>query len=120
MGLLEAVRAGRRLVLPPTQGVPFMPCTPHLLIAVNAGLDWCVDENIAEASDYLEFGVFRGFTLWYAQALARARGIQDMRFFGFDSFQGLPSVEDDNSRREFQAGSYRSPRAEVELFLDQY
>jgi O-methyltransferase len=40
--------------------------------------------------DYYEFGVFKGHTFLHAQLAARELGLDGMRFFGFDSFQGLP------------------------------
>ena len=98
----------------------FSPCTPHLLLAVHKGLHWCEEKNPSEVGDYLEFGIFRGFTFWYAQALARDMGIQNMRFFGFDSFFGLPPLEGIDKEGEFQEGAYYSSKKEVEKFLNQY
>lgn len=43
--------------------------------------------------DYLEFGVFRGTSFTLAYELARRHRLQDMRFFAFDSFEGLPESE---------------------------
>lgn len=47
--------------------------------------------------DYLEFGVWRGKTLLnavkYARLLKLKNGSRNMRFFGFDSFQGLPKID---------------------------
>lgn len=98
----------------------FMPCTPHLLIAVHQGLEWCKRNGLTENGDYLEFGLFRGFTLWYAQALARGMGLQRMRFFGFDSFFGLPPTRGIDQGSEFHEGAYYSSREEVKSFLTQY
>ncbi len=50
--------------------------------------------------DYLEFGVFQGRTFSAACFLGRECRL-DMRFWAFDSFQGLPSSEG-----EFGAGAY--------------
>jgi hypothetical protein len=43
--------------------------------------------------DYLEFGVARGTSIISAYHLSVAKGIEGMRIFAFDSFQGLPSSE---------------------------
>ena len=43
--------------------------------------------------DYFEFGLWRGKTFCFAHRMKRRYSLADMRFFGFDSFQGLPPVE---------------------------
>ena len=43
--------------------------------------------------DYLEFGVFDGQSLIMAYQVANRSQATDMRFFGFDSFQGLPESD---------------------------
>lgn len=40
--------------------------------------------------DYLEFGVFKGATFAAAHHFAQQRELPEMRFYAFDSFQGLP------------------------------
>jgi hypothetical protein len=42
------------------------------------------------AGDYLEFGVYKGMSFKHAYNLAQQWGHVDMRFYGFDSFEGLP------------------------------
>src|SRR3954453_18610050 len=44
--------------------------------------------------DYFEFGLWRGKTFIYAHEMKLRYGGNGMRLFGFDSFQGLPSVDD--------------------------
>ena len=43
--------------------------------------------------DYLEFGVFRGSSMALAYKCATRGHLEKMRFFGFDSFEGLPDSE---------------------------
>ena len=43
--------------------------------------------------DHLEFGVYKGYTLLHAQQSAHRADLLEMRFFGFDSFEGLPDVQ---------------------------
>ncbi|MCP3959947.1 MAG: hypothetical protein GY719_19045 [bacterium] len=45
-------------------------------------------ENVG---DYLEFGVYQGNSMMAMQEAVRRVGIDRVRFFGFDSFEGLPS-----------------------------
>jgi O-methyltransferase len=48
-------------------------------------------ENIG---DYLEFGVFNGATLSSVYQVFQEIGLDGVRFFGFDSFEGLPPEAD--------------------------
>lgn len=95
---------------------PFYTLSPDLLIAIHSCFRKALKLGISAHSDYMEFGVYRGFALWYAQALARDMEIADMRFFGFDSFKGLP----EDKSGGFQEGIYNSSRASVEKNLDRY
>ena len=52
--------------------------------------------------DYLEFGVYRGSSFVTAYQSARRHGLHGMRFFAFDSFEGLPDGEGDvHSKGEY-------------------
>lgn len=100
----------------------FTPCTPGLLIAIHQSLDW-IRENLNSREgdrDYLEFGIYSGFTLWYTQALAYVKGIKNMRFFGFDSFQGLPKPEGLDRKGGYAKleGAMCCNRSRVEEFLN--
>ena len=73
----------------------------------------CVFRAVSEsqsAGDYLEFGVFRGTSFINACRLARKHGLDEMRFFAFDSFEGLPDSEGVVMRQ----GAYASSRATFE------
>jgi hypothetical protein len=74
--------------------------------------------------DYLEFGVWKGRTFTKAYHLWRTlfsrKGVlKDMRFWAFDSFQGLPDIthEADRSTGEFKKGDYAFSRQEFERRL---
>jgi O-methyltransferase len=97
----------------------FAPCTPHLLIAAAKALRYLRDEGLAEGTDYAEFGIYRGFTFWYSQATARDLGVRDMRFFGFDSFAGLPDPQGADAE-DFRKGAFECPKTDVELSLNQH
>ncbi len=61
--------------------------------------------------DYLEFGVFKGATFTESYKIAhekKMRGsLKDMRFFAFDSFEGLPEPKGvDKEFRQFEKGEY--------------
>lgn len=56
--------------------------------------------------DYLEFGVYQGNSLICADSALRATGLDSVRLFGFDSFEGLPETTEDSdiwSRGQFRS-----------------
>jgi hypothetical protein len=93
-------------------------------IALSNGGPAAIDTAMARlstegpAGDYYEFGLYRGYTFWYAQQAAARAGLETMRFFGFDSFAGLPDVEgEDKKAGIFISGDYGCTRNEVEKQL---
>lgn len=97
----------------------FVTMTPDTPIEISA----CVRELAAQgpAGDYCEFGMYRGYCFWHMQREAKALGLTGMRFFGFDSFAGLPKPEGvDASSDEFKEGDYACDRATVERYLSRY
>ncbi len=70
--------------------------------------------------DYYEFGLFKGFSFWWAQKTARNYNAPELRFFGFDSFEGLPEVEgrDVTSNDDFYKGQYCCSLDSVKASLD--
>lgn len=93
----------------------FYTLSPSLLLAINASLRKAKALNIIEGTDYLEFGLFKGFSFWYAQAAAKEAGVVDMHYYGFDSFKGLPEIYDP----EFSTGDFKCGRDVVEENLNQ-
>jgi hypothetical protein len=72
------------------------------------------DHN-SDRSDYMEFGLFKGYSFWYAQHLADRHDMKSMRFFGFDSFKGLPAPSDIDSTPQnvFYEGQYSCGKSDV-------
>lgn len=70
--------------------------------------------------DYYEFGVFKGHTFWQAQRRAKALGLEQMRFFGFDSFEGLPEPQgpDVTEQQHFYQGQFAWSFADVSRTLE--
>jgi O-methyltransferase len=58
--------------------------------------------------DYLEFGVYVGGTLLCMHRASKAVGLESIRLFGFDSFQGAPQAAATDDVRVWQPGSYRA------------
>ncbi len=71
--------------------------------------------------DYYEFGLYKGYTFFEAYHTAKKLGLRDTRFYGFDSFQGLPEVEDaDKSDGRFFEGQFACTRKQVEKNLSRH
>lgn len=117
--LRPAQAVKRRLVGNPLPN-PFNPADPRLCVSTLKCLQWVIDRGLAEGTDYYEFGIFRGFNLWYTQALARALGVRDMRFFGFDSFFGIPPVSGVDEGGPFREGDFSAYKDDVAASLTKF
>jgi len=116
-GTLDFALSVKRRFIPAEES--FRPCTPNLLIAISEALKQLKADG-PHQGDYLEFGLYRGFSLWYAQQMAKVFEVE-MRYFGFDSFTGLPKgdvVKDAGD--EFPEGAYECTRNKVEAYFNQY
>jgi glycosyltransferase involved in cell wall biosynthesis len=69
----------------------FMSAAPDNVPAVAQSLALASSRDLP--GDYYEFGLWRGHSFWHAQQAARGLGLSSMRFWGFDSFAGLPEAE---------------------------
>ena len=74
---------------------------------IHTAMSFANDSQVE--GDYLEFGVFRGRA--FARAFHAAQMYQRldvMRFFAFDSFQGLPAITaiDDGAACRYKRGDY--------------
>ncbi|EKE14098.1 MAG: methyltransferase [uncultured bacterium] len=58
--------------------------------------------------DYLEFGVFEGYTFVSAYHFAQKQRLKSMKFYAFDSFGGLPEIKgiDDEGFQHFDKGQW--------------
>lgn len=65
--------------------------------------------------DYLEFGVYTGAAFTAAYHFARANQLVDMRFYAFDSFEGMPSFgQESGASRDHRPGGFACDRAGFE------
>lgn len=68
-------------------------------------------EDADGGGDYLEFGVFKGSTFVETYKMANAKNLKKMRFFAFDSFEGLPEITGlDKQSDQFAKGEYSASR----------
>jgi hypothetical protein len=70
--------------------------------------------------DYAEFGVFHGRTFIEAVRAAERCELNEMRFWAFDSFEGLPEVKGVDEGGEFETGQFAFGRDEFIKNLARY
>jgi len=70
---------------------------------------------VAPPGDYYEFGVFRGGSMLAATRATKSSAVG--RFFGFDSFCGLPKPVGIDSEEKLKKGDFACSRADVERYL---
>jgi O-methyltransferase len=93
----------------------FYTLSPGLPKALQAAMAELEADGLMHRTDYYEFGVFRGYALYTAQLAARELGADSMRFYGFDSFKGLPAVPaPDANGSMFFSGQFSCSRVFVE------
>jgi O-methyltransferase len=79
------------------------------LLASEAGPDG--------VGDYLEFGVYVGTSLLCMHRASRAAGLDSLRLFGFDSFEGLPDAAATESEGVWKPGQFRADYDSVRKIL---
>lgn len=68
--------------------------------------------------DYLEFGVYRGRAFLGAYKYANKYNFENMRFYAFDSFQGLPEIKGkDANNNHFHKGQYSCSKEDFQKIL---
>jgi O-methyltransferase len=100
----------------------FRTLSPELLGGIAKGfylLNQCLPERLKEGS-YLEFGLYRGFSFWFAQQVGNTLAGKDFQYFGFDSFAGLPDHSQDYIGGAWGPGVYAASLEEVTQYLKQY
>lgn len=69
------------------------------------------------SGDYFEFGLWRGKTFGWARLMARRYSVNDIRFRGFDSFEGLPAPTE-KKYNIWNRGQFACGREEFERLLN--
>lgn len=118
MGVLNQVKSIKKKFVHKENA--FKPADPRLLLSMTACLDWLRGNDLLEGRDYMEFGIFRGFNLWYVQAQMRSWGIRDADFYGYDSFFGIPPVEGVDAGGAFHEGDFYAGIDEVRSFFNRF
>jgi O-methyltransferase len=117
LGLREIARAIERVLT--ADG--FRPADTHTPSAVERALHIAMNTGVVTGGDYYEFGLYQGYTFWYAQKVVRDAGIASMRFVGLDSFEGLPQPQElDDYKGDFTRGQYRASLHRVQKKLTKH
>jgi len=97
----------------------FKSLSPGAPDAIDRAFELARDLHDGEPfGDYYEFGLYKGYTFFVAYRAAGRLGLTETRFYGFDSFQGLPQVEDvDKTGGRFFEGQFTCARQRVEKNL---
>ena len=90
--------------------VPFATLHPNLLMSIYRAFE--LVSKRGNPGSYLEFGLYSGFSFWYANNLSHEMNL-DIEFHGFDSFEGLPESRVD-IHRNWTPGSYACTLEECE------
>lgn len=70
--------------------------------------------------DYAEFGVYQGRGIIDAFYSAKKFGLDETRFWAFDSFKGLPSIEGKDVAGPFVEGEFNYPLDQFKRNLNKY
>lgn len=102
----------------------FISLSPELLINITKSfflLRECLP-TLLDEGNYLEFGLYKGFSLWFAQQIGSNFVGNNFRYFGFDSFAGLPSQSQDYALMHgaWAPGVYAVGIEEVIQYLQQH
>lgn len=99
----------------------FYTLSPALLRAIAKSFNILKDKNpsLLENGAYYEFGLFKGFSLHFAEISSRELCAKTFKIFGFDSFKGLPSTEIDGNPY-WKAGNYQCSKEDVMTNLSQH
>jgi len=96
----------------------FATLHPPLLIGIHKAMMRMERSGQVSGGGYYEFGVYRGFSFWFANNLAKSMGL-DYEFHGFDSFEGLPPSKVD-SHRHWQPGNYACDLDQVNFWMERW
>ena len=64
-------------------------------------------KTLGVKGDYLEFGIYEGDSLIKAYYLAKANKIENINYYGFDSFEGLSELSEQDKKTGFEKGQYK-------------
>ena len=113
-GMRSAVRGmiNKQLFTPNVNEVTLRPSYVKALKFLSEKIG---GENLG---DYLEFGVSHGTSLATMHTELKKLGLNKVRIFGFDSFEGMPAGTGDEKGSIWTPGQFRSAIEETREFLN--
>jgi hypothetical protein len=98
----------------------FTSLSPELLIAISRAYIYQQQNNpdLLSNGAYYEFGLFRGVSLWFAEQAGREFVSSEFFYYGFDSFEGLPSISNDFDY-VWQPGEYACSLEQVKKHFEE-
>lgn len=99
-------------------GLGFYTLSPDALVALVRAFNiqksqLASGRNLFDGYGYYEFGLFLGFSFWFAEQISREYTGSSFRLFGFDSFEGLPKPELAPEAAAFKKGDFRGSYEDV-------
>lgn len=82
----------------------FYPLSPSSIIGIMKAFQ-ALDKS-CKGKAYYEFGLFKGFSFWFAEQISREYMGPEFVLYGFDSFQGLPKSKVDIDPIYWAEGNY--------------
>lgn len=94
----------------------FYTLSPNLLIAIVKAFNIQHKEGLCKGGfGFYEFGLFKGFSFWFAEQISREYADSNFHLYGFDSFEGLPASSVDKQNIYWTPGGYA---ASMEFVVD--
>ena len=99
----------------------FYTLSPSLLMAITIAfqIQAAAPQWSKAKWGYYEFGLFKGFSFWFAEQLGRQYPQLDFHYYGFESFEGLPKTEVDHND-SWAPGNYASSIEFVQSILKKH
>ncbi len=115
MGIAQPLRRWVLSNLSDASEGAFLTLSPDLLVALVRAFD---TQTVFDGRAYYEFGLYRGFSIWFAEQISRNRTPKDFQLYGFDSFAGLPETKVDSDF--YRTGAYSAGEQFVRSNLTKY
>jgi Macrocin-O-methyltransferase (TylF) len=98
----------------------FYSLNPDALVALVKAFRMQEAAGLLAGHGYYEFGLYRGASLWFAEQISRGVTDKNFRFYGFDSFRGLPAPQLEVEAQVYRKGDFGCSFEQVLSNLKRY